>query len=268
MGVRNARTSGPAGKIRADVLVLGVVVGMLTAGLLVPLEFGQQVGKRIETTAPATGRSSQLAPSSSGAGDVGSAGAGGASSGQAATAGTGTSLNGAAGAGGVTAASGTASNPATAASGPSAPAASAEPIKVGVLLLNIGNISAVGFGGGPGLSPAEQQTVWDAYIGDTNKAGGINGRPIKPTYRTYDPLSDDDMRASCLALTEDAKSFVVVDAGGFIGPPVLCVREEHRTPFILTASYGVPQEDIQHLNCRRLHFVLSADRAMLNHVSV
>jgi ABC-type branched-subunit amino acid transport system substrate-binding protein len=268
MGIRIARSSSVPGRTRPVFVVLGVAIGLVLAGVVVPLAVGHDDGTRVDAAASAGSRgggqaASTPAGSTDGPGAAGTADAGQAAGGATASAVSGTS-SGSASSASAAGGSSTASNaPVT----PAAAAASTDPIKVGILLLNIGNISAVGFGGGPGLSPAEQQTVWDAYINDTNKAGGINGRPIKPTYQTYDPLSDDDMRSACLALTEDAKSFVVVDAGGFIGPPVLCVSEEHKTPFILTASSGVPQEYYGRSNGRLFTIFMGADRAMHNLVN-
>src|SRR4051812_25012636 len=269
MGIRKARSSSVPGRTRPASVVLGVVIGMVLAGVVVPLTLGHHEATRGAAPAPGSEQTAgvRAAAAAEGPADP-SATAGAGAPGQTASGGTIGAVS-AASPGGASSPSGGAGAVAGAAtSAPVTPAAAtADPIKVGVLLLNIGNISAVGFGGGPGLSPGEQQTVWEAYIGDTNKAGGINGRPIKATYRTYDPLSDDDMRAACIALTEDAKSFVVADAGGFIGPPVLCVSDEHRTPFILTASSGVPQEYYQRSSGRLFTIFMGADRAMHNLVS-
>lgn len=125
---------------------------------------------------------------------------------------------------------------------PSAAGKAGGTVRIGVLLLNIGNIASFGFGGGTGLSVRDQQTVWQAYIDDINAAGGIHGRKIEAIYEPYDVLSPDDMRRACLALTQDAKVFAVADAGGYTGPSVLCVTKENRRPFILSASSGVPDE--------------------------
>ena len=122
------------------------------------------------------------------------------------------------------------------------PATTTGDVRVGILLLNIGNIAKFGFGGGAGLSTEDQQKVWQALIDDVNAGGGVHGRQLQPIYETYDVLSPDDMRRACLALTRDANVFVVVDGGGYTGPSVLCVTKENRRPFLLSASSGVPDE--------------------------
>lgn len=278
----------PALRSRAHtyLVLIGVVIGMLVAGLAVPLVFGDPGTKQVASTGlTSTGGGSLQA------GDAGAAGATGggpaadqptattAPVGGAAATGTAGGATGAStgagavagGAGGATKAA--AGGGATGAAAPktvaasSGAAAAGEPIKVGVLLLNIGNISAIGFGGGPGLSPADQQTVWQAYIDDINAAGGIDGRPLKPIFQTYDPLSDDNMRAACLALTRDAKATVVVDAGGFVGSSILCVTKENSTPFILTASSGVPAQYYAESAERLFTLFQSAQRAMKNFVA-
>ena len=118
-------------------------------------------------------------------------------------------------------------------------AANREPLEIGILILDVGSLGTVGIGV-PGAEADEQRRAWDAYIGHLNARGGVNGRQVTPVYRSYDVFNEDDMRAACLALTEDARVFVALDAGGFTGPPVLCFTEEHQTPLIFTGGQGIP----------------------------
>jgi ABC-type branched-subunit amino acid transport system substrate-binding protein len=73
---------------------------------------------------------------------------------------------------------------------------------------------------------------WKAYIDEVNAKGGILGRRIVPVYREYDGLDLDAQRAACVYLTEQAKVFAIVNSGGFYGDPILCVTQQHRTPFL------------------------------------
>jgi ABC-type branched-subunit amino acid transport system substrate-binding protein len=114
-------------------------------------------------------------------------------------------------------------------------------VRLGVLLFDIGGASRVGFSF-PGVDPSEQREAWQAYIDEVNAGGGINGRQLEPHYVTYDAVSQDSMRASCLQQTRDNKVFAVVDLGGMNGPPILCVTKENRTPFLSFSNYGMPDD--------------------------
>lgn len=73
---------------------------------------------------------------------------------------------------------------------------------------------------------------WQAYVDELNAKGGINGRRVVPVYREYDGLDLDAQRAACVFLTEQAKVFAIVNSGGFFGDPILCVTQQHKTPFL------------------------------------
>jgi ABC-type branched-subunit amino acid transport system substrate-binding protein len=73
---------------------------------------------------------------------------------------------------------------------------------------------------------------WNAYVDTVNAKGGILGRKIQPVFREYDGLDLDAQRAACVYLTEQAKVFAIVNSGGFYGDPILCVTQQHKTPFI------------------------------------
>jgi ABC-type branched-subunit amino acid transport system substrate-binding protein len=94
-------------------------------------------------------------------------------------------------------------------------------IKLGVLIPS--DISGV-------IGSPQQQ--WTAYIDEVNSKGGILGRKISPVFREYDGLDLDAQRAACVYLTEQAKVFAIVNSGGFYGDPILCVTQQHKTPFI------------------------------------
>lgn len=116
----------------------------------------------------------------------------------------------------------------------------AEKIKVGVLVIDIGSIGRIGIAV-PGLSPQEQMEAWNAFFHELNERGGIHGRQVEHVFREFDLLDADDMRAACLELVHDQKVFAVVEAGGFHGPAVLCVTRENRTPLLGGGTVGTPK---------------------------
>ena len=214
-------------------LLVGVVVGMLAAGLAVPMIFGESV-----TSGP--GSSSTLAAGDAGAGAAGSAadaagaagaGAAGANGGAAASGGT-SAAGGAIGGGGV---AGSAGGGAGSVTGLTATdrGVSATTIKLGFLLLDIGTVGRLGVT--VAINPAQQQAAFQSYVDDINSRGGINGRKIQPYYRAYDVTDRDDQIAACRELTQDRQVFAVL--GGFnIVDPNLCVVEENKTPLISNAN--------------------------------
>jgi ABC-type branched-subunit amino acid transport system substrate-binding protein len=102
-------------------------------------------------------------------------------------------------------------------------------IKLGVLIPSDNSAKTGGSFSSVIGSPQEQ---WNAYINDVNAKGGILGRKIEPVYREYDGLDLDAQRAACVYLTEQAKVFAIVNSGGFYGDPILCVTQQHKTPFL------------------------------------
>ena len=103
-------------------------------------------------------------------------------------------------------------------------------IKLGVLIPS-DNSSKAGGGSFSSVIGSPQQQ-WSAYIDEVNAKGGILGRKIEPVFKEYDGLDLDAQRAACVYLTEQAKVFAVVNSGGFYGDPILCVTQQHKTPFI------------------------------------
>lgn len=207
---------------RAYIGVIGVVVGMLIAGLLVPFAFGRV--PQATDNAVATGDLSLdgLSSGDLGAGDVpGVAGPGGGkggkldgSGGGSVSLGPGASQGpGGAGAGkGSSPTSGPSSSQGPVTSGPltaSDTGVTASTIKLGVVLLDIEALKPLGFGQ-PHFSPAEQREQYQVFIDDVNAAGGILGRKIVPAYRTYNALDSNgntSTGAVCRQLAEDDKVF-------------------------------------------------------------
>lgn len=221
-------------------LIIGVVLGVFMAGIAVPLIAGEPAGTSVglaggAPTAPSTVDAGGFATEPGEAGESplglpGEPGEGGAVPGEA---------------GGPTAPGAGPAGPGVTGSGvgpaPSGQAAAGPPVKVGIAILDLGQVGRLGFDSAA-VDAAAERKVFEKLVADENAAGGINGRPIEAHYDTYDPLSESSMRETCLRFTQDAKVFMAMAPGGFVGAPVLCFTEEHRTPFVFAGSSGVPQE--------------------------
>lgn len=140
----------------------------------------------------------------------------------------------------------------------------AEQIRVGYLLLDIGSLSQIGVAV-PGVDAEQQKAAFEAWMAETNEAGGINGRELVGVYEKFDVLSQDDMRRACLAL-RDKEVFAVVAAGGYQGPAVLCVTEEGRTPLVTQGGHGTPTEYMRRSEGRLVTMYPHSDRMMANWV--
>jgi ABC-type branched-subunit amino acid transport system substrate-binding protein len=262
-------------RARSVVLLLGVVMGLLIAGLAVPFAFGKRLsaegagfaggsdvlidesellGGEVPGEVPgempgedpfapegepldpgATGSD----PADPGMGAPGQPGAdaGGAPAAPGAPAGP---QNG--GSGGA----GTAPKPGTAPGTPQGQpltatdrGVTADAVKAGFTLLDVGGAGRVGID--IGISAEQQQAAWQAYVDDINARGGLNARKVVPSYTRYDPLSEDSQRRACVSLTQDAKVFAVV--GGFNFPSaVSCVTRENQTP--LFSGYASTSDEL------------------------
>ena len=196
---------------------LGVVVGMLLAGVVVPFV----VGDRGEQTAATSGGLVRAAAGSSRDGDAESTGsAASVVGGPAGT--TPGSAAGVAGASGRSAA--TAPNAAT----------DTTPVKVGFTLFDVGGASNIGFA--IAVDPKVERQVYQAYVDYLNGTGGINGRKIDPVFSTYDLLNQDSQNASCLALTQDAKVFAVIGGYNFTSADE-CVVQQNKTLMLNNNSF-------------------------------
>lgn len=133
----------------------------------------------------------------------------------------------------------------------------ADTVKVGVLLFDIGGVGMLGLGV-PGADADSQQRYWQAFIDDVNESGGILGRMIVPVYERFEPTRPDDVFRACIALTEDAKVFLVFGTSGFGGDAALCVTEQHGT--LLLSVIGEPEEYYQRGKGLLVTIAMSGDR--------
>jgi ABC-type branched-subunit amino acid transport system substrate-binding protein len=218
-------------------VLLGVGAAVLSVGLALPF---------VVATTPVqqAGSSSSLAGGAAGSGLSGTTGgltAAGTSGGGATGTGPGTTGSGTTGTGGASTLGGTSGSggTGTGAGGTAAPlnqrkasdiGITPASIKLGILIPSDNSKTAGGADFSNVLgSPMKQ---WKAFVDDANKRGGILGRTITPVFKEYDGLSLDAQRAACVYLTEQEKVFAIVNSGGFYGDPILCVTQQHKTPFI------------------------------------
>ncbi len=242
-------------RTRSVALLLGVVIGLLVAGLAIPFVFGERL---TDTTAAPSNDEILLGPEQ--AGDATAQGA-------AVEPGVEPTANAATGDAGTTtepsaAPTGAAAPGAPAADGPApAPGApgsagsgeapdgtkltatdrgvTAKTVKVGFTVLDTGGLGRTGVA--VGVSVDQQRDAWIGYAKEINARGGINGRAIEPVVVSYDPVNENSQRQACLQLTQDEKVFAVV--GGFNFPvAVSCVTRENATP--LFSGYPSTQDEI------------------------
>lgn len=232
------------------VLVLGVVLGLLVAGLAIPFAFGERLSS--DNAAGDDSLVSDLGEVAADAGaDPGTAPAGepgGAPSPDAAGAGAATApgagAGAAPGAAGGSRAGGAGAEQAGAAA-PGAPLAAtdrgvtASTIKLGFTALDTANLSRVGVG--IGVTVEQQIAAWQAYVKDINARGGIHGRKVQGVFASYDPTNESSQRQACLRLTQDEKVYAVV--GGFNYPvAVSCVARENKT--LLFSGYPATSDEL------------------------
>lgn len=264
------------GRVQTFGLVVGVVVGVLVTGLVLPFA----VGERTAALPSANGGQDGLdlgkgvgpaGGTGSFPGDSTTAGPGGASApaGAAGGAAPGAGLGGSGGTGPAAGSTTTDGQP----GGVGAPAGagrprtasdvgvSAEEIKLGVITPDTTSLQALGYPADPGDAPGQ----WRHFINQINASGGISGRKIKPFILTVDVTNGDAMNAACKSLTQDDKVFAVLSTTGFYGPPVLCIVQQNKTPFF--DNDGQPLEWQKKLAPGRL-FTLPQDknRTLLNYV--
>lgn len=243
-------------RANSAVLLIGVVIGLLVAGLAIPFAFGERlsmtsaapgsdplsaeglaevaaggaVGSDPSLSDPALpGEALPGQPEGAAPGAPGTDAAGGAPGAGPVGSGGGAQSDGAAG--------GQPTGPATGA-GTGGDAAqqqrtatdrgvTADAIKVGFTIIDTGGLSQVGVG--IGVTAEQQEAAWRAYTKDINTRGGINGRQVVPVFARFDPLDQNNQRQACLRLTQDQKVFAVV--GGFNAPVAIsCVTRENQTP--------------------------------------
>jgi hypothetical protein len=244
-----ARRLAPRGRSTTYSTLVGLALGSLLMGVLVPFAVGDAPGETLVQSdgvalqgdpatpggqppalqadpgaAPgdATGGASAAPPGAapgSGFGDPGAAGLPGSAS----SAGSGSGSAPGAPSGGGPAAPGPA-KPLTA----SDRGVTATSVKIGMIIPDLGSLGDFGFG----VNAPDVQGKYQAVVDQVNETGGLNGRKIVPVFRKVDVVDQNKMRQACLAFANDDKVFSVVAIGGFYGPAVRCLTIDTRTPFV------------------------------------
>ena len=212
------------GRASTHAALVGIFVGVLLTGLVLPFAVGTR-GGMVATGLDATEPLASVTPQEDE--PAVTAPAGGPVEAEGAPAGDATG-SGPAG----PPPPGSAVGAATVAAGPPA---DTSPVKLGFTLFDIGGASRVGFA--IAVDPEEQRQAYQAYVDHLNATGGINGRKIQAAYSTYDLINQDSQTASCLALTQDAKVFAVI--GGYVyGAANQCVVEQNQTLLVNNNSFS------------------------------
>ena len=262
-----------AGRRRVHAQLVGIFVGMLAAGLTIPIVGGQQVSdmgvsadapssdaadSELDGALPQRAEAAAATPETTlvaaGSDPVGASGSGPQSS---------TDAGASATASGTPAPS-SASPPPTGGSQPltaSDTGVTSSTIRLGVPVIDLGNLSRVG-DFGP-TNPEQQRRSWQAFFDEINAAGGIHGRKLEPFFRAYDALSADDQRAACLYYAQDAKVFAVV--GGFnLESPHVCLAAEFGVPTMTLGTVGVNDASFTRAKGRLVSMLQRAGRLMPN----
>src|SRR3954451_22152653 len=112
------------------------------------------------------------------------------------------------------------------------PGVTAQTIKVGISLVDFKCIQQF-----IDFTRPNQQAIYQAFVDDVNKKGGINGRKIVPDFNTECPLTptSDLLVQVCTHFTDDDKVFAVVgnlsDAAESSAMHT-CIAKQHKTPVV------------------------------------
>lgn len=233
-------------------MVAGVVVGMLCAGLLVPLAFDSSADERAAPAAESESVDDSALGTGGAVGSVdgqpGQAADGGPApdtasadatsdnegSGQPAEAGE-LDFDGGSGDGGQeTQGGGSDGQDDGGSSGESLTASDTgvtpETVRVGLLFMDLGGIAELG-AGVDGSSREEQERAYDAFIEEANNNGGLNGRQIETYKADWDPVDPETARAACRKLAEDDEVFGVISFAVF-GDGLPCMTEQYGLPVL------------------------------------
>ena len=205
-------------------LVVGVVIGLLAAGLGIPFVFGESLDT-VQTSTPLAPRDAGTASTDPVRPDQNTASSTGASA-PAAPA-SGTALGG---------------DDAATTLAASDRGVTPDTITLGFLIVELGGVSQFGFSV-PGFDPETQKDFARAFIENVNAGGGVLGRSIEPLFFLYDPTDPSSGQAACRAATQDHKIFAAVDIGSALDfPGQLCFTEQNKTPLIEFGGFGTTDE--------------------------
>jgi hypothetical protein len=208
-------------------VALGVIVGMLLAGFLIPLASSEPKTRTGVAAGQGATNSARASIGSSGATASGTSG-GGASGGG--VSGGGGPSGGAAGVGGggTTGGAGAPGVPLTASDQGVTP----DSIKLGVALADLDALSNTGVAATNG-TVAQRTAVWHALIDDANSNGGAAGRKIDGDIQSFNPIDTNAGPDLCRRFTEDDKIFMAIGDVGVSTVMALCFTQVHKVPIIV-----------------------------------
>lgn len=224
-----------AGDVR---LAIGIVVGLLVAGVVLPLMSPERSpGTALGVGTTGSGVAESGLPGSDGPSgiggpvgedpSVGGSGAAGADAGGSGAAGD--DGSGAAGGGGGATPSG--GGGAGAERTASDRGVTADGITIGVALGNLDTLNRTGVGATNG-TVAERRQVWQAIVDEVNRAGGAGGRTLKAVITDYDAVDTSAAAAACRRLAEDQPIFAMFGDVGWNATAALCATRQYGLPNI------------------------------------
>ncbi|MHB8465756.1 MAG: ABC transporter substrate-binding protein [Acidimicrobiales bacterium] len=235
----------------AYLLILGVIIGMLAAGLAIPFVFGTPL------STGTTGSTAAVGPLDTSPLSSTPTGGGGAAPGVAAPGGRspGVTPSGVPSAGGGSGSSSSGGLGLAGPTGPGAPAAPGGPtltatdrgvtantVTIAFTIADLGGVSRLGYGV-PGFDPKTQQANDSVFVDYVNANGGILGRKLAPLYFKYDPLNEQSEQAACLSATQDHAIFAAIDSGGALSfSAQLCFTQQNHTPLLDIGTFGTPTD--------------------------
>ena len=136
-------------------------------------------------------------------------------------------------------------------------------IKLGVIIVDLAQLAALGFG----VDIGPTRDYWETFVDEVNTTcGGINGRQIEPTFYEIGAIDVDERRQACIDATERDGNFIVANSNGFGGDAVLCITETNETiAFLVT---GESEQYYARSGGRLLTMGLSFSRQLVNMVRV
>ena len=220
-------------------LIIGVVMGLLAAGLAIPFAFGTPL-ETVSAAGPS--RLNALTPTSVAA----SGSAGGPASAATPTGPGGASGPGSTGGGAATGSSPLAGGSSTVAGLTNSDrGVTATTITIAFLVVDLGGVSKVGVSV-PGFDVQSQEGYINTFLDNVNSQGGILGRKIVPVFVTYDPTNQSTSATACRTATQDHEIFAAIDFGGGLNEPgQLCFTQQNHTPLIGEGAFGTAPEIYQ-----------------------
>ena len=126
---------------------------------------------------------------------------------------------------------GGAAGPTEAVGGATDKGVTADRIKLGIGIIDVGAAKDLGFN----FDIGDEHARYEALIADQNAKGGIHGRKIVADYRTFDATNPaSPAQAACVSWTKDVQVFSVIVESQFPAAAAVCVFGQNQTPFITT----------------------------------